>query len=507
MLKAMGLDPADVAKALAGTEAEFKAFQERARQGFEDAQGGKGSAENRRRIITGYAEFAASLGLIRDQSLGAAQGQADLDAANKALSVDSDKAAGSLGNQAGATGEVTDRSEEATKALEDQASAARGLFDARQAAAASAAGVLSAEQELADARRSAAGDSDEMRNALDGVEGAEKAVADAKRASREAEVSLSEARSQAADDLRHLEEAAAGAAVAEGRAKLTLKEALRDQFLVKPGTDFFADAEAAQKVAEARQALAEAQTKKGDTAQELADARAKGIEGSDAVVAAQKRIRDSYDGEREAQKRLADASDQVAKVRADAADKVRSATAKLTEAQLDNIDKQAELTEKVFGAEAGNQALLDGLFRLAVSLDPANPLRQRLGGFITDLLALRAAYDGSDPVVAAVALGQAALTQKNPKRLDGGRAQGGPVYPGRAYSVNEMARYGVPSEVFVPDVPGRIVQGSQAPGVAPVINMPVQVLGNPDAATIAEFEKAGGRMINEALRQYSRNLR
>ena len=98
-------------------------------------------------------------------------------------------------------------------------------------------------------------------------------------------------------------------------------------------------------------------------------------------------------------------------------------------------------------------------------------------------------------------LGAAPPGARNAERAN--RAQGGPVYPGRSYLVNENPNAIVP-EVFVPDVAGRILNAGGQAGAAsaPVsISQAFTVTGSPDAATLALLGRVAKKAAADGVRE------
>lgn len=468
----------ELSKGLLGTQAEFDALIEKVK-----AVGVSGASDL----------LATELEQFRGRANDATTAAEKLAAGEKILELEADAAAEATRNQTGITIDLGDAADATAEELADMASEARDLFEAQQASAKSAEAVIDATEAISEARVAGA---EAEAEAAEAVGDAEASLADAQRASADAAAGVAKARGEAAEALEDMRLAASGAIVSEQEAQTALLRAQQEARDLDTA-DPIARREAADKVAAAQQALAEARDKRGDTAQELADAQRKGVEGSDAVVAAQDRVRQSADAERDAQDRVGEASARVAEVRRESAQKVEDATRALVDAELAHIDNQADLTEKLYGSKAANDVLLGGLLTLSSTLDPANPLRDRIRGFAEDLQALQRAYNVTGPTVTIDDKGR--LSQSIAS-LDGYRAQGGPVYPGRAYAVNENVNSIVP-EVFVPDVPGRIVRDGGGTGPSIQVDLGgIHLSGEVSAATVALVRREVDRGVASGIR-------
>lgn len=466
----LGISAKQVKDALTGSDQDFQAFIDQINK----------SANSGDRLTSDAAERAVRLlEAWRVASEGANATDARAAGVRKELGIETAGAAD-------ATADLTDATESSTEELDKAADAARNLFDAHRKVTDTAQAVTDAQQELADAQAAAAAGSEENRRALEAVADAERAVADAKQQSRDAEKALTEARKEAAENLEDLALAASGAQVDEAGAAVALERAKSDLLKAKTPLD---RAEAEQRIREAEQALKEAKDKTGDTAAALEEARRKGIEGSDAVVEAQQRVTDARNAERDAQGRLAEATRDAEKVRVDAAKKVQEASEKLTEAELDHIDAQAEVVHLTDGTAASSDVLISKLSALADKLRPDDPLRANLRGYINDLKELRDLQNG---------------TSTGPSSNPGVNSLGPSAPPG---AVNgERLNAGGSLRIVPPPT-----QTAPAPAVAPTggsdtrpnITVPIsiEVKGQPDAATLAEFENVATRAAETAIRR------
>lgn len=489
VFEAIDIDPGKIGDALLGTVDQYDALIAKVKElrKENDPEGNNtGGVDD--------ALFANALTALADYRIRAETAKnegARLDEVQKSLGVDTEKTAGATDRQADSLDDLGGAAGASAEELATLAGEARDLFDAQQAAADAADGVVEAQAAVADARAQGAA---VVADALDAVTDAEEALTDAQASSREAALSLADARREAAEQLEDLELAASSAIVSESEAQTALLRAQQEAQDLDTA-DPIAKREAADKVARAQQALAEAREGNGDAAQAYADAQAKGIEGSDAVVAAQQRVADAAESERDAQERVGEATARVAEVRRESAEKVDEATRRVIDAQLAAVDAAAALAEKTGGAAASNAVLVEQLNALAATLDPANPLRQRLAAYAAELAAL--------PTFAgpAVTVDDQGRLSQSIASLDGYRAQGGPVYPGRAYAVNENPN-SIRPEVFVPDVAGRIRNADQVAGAPSVsIEQSFTVNGSPDAATLALLARTAKKAAAEGVRE------
>lgn len=440
------------------------------------------------------AEFAvlANLKKFRDQSLEAVDAEKQRAAISRELGVEDQNAADGAADLAAAQDDLASATGPATDELKDQIDAAGDLFDTYRRADAAASAVADAERDLAEAQAAARGDSDEYRRAQERVVDAERSVADAQRESRNAQEDLTRARKAAAENLEDLALSAEGAVLSEEAAKLALERARQDVLKAKTPLD---QAEADLRVRQAELALREASDRRGDTAEELADARRKGIEGSDEVVAAQQRITEARDRESEAQARLSEANNDAARVLTDASARVQEATENLTDAQLDAIEAEGDLALATEGAATANDVLIAGLFALASTLDPNSVLRRRLRAYIAEL---QAAAGGGEPAPGSTPRSQRPSGSGGSGLAPTGGLDDDPFGKPTITPLPGTNRLADPGDVRVPTT------GNAAPA-APSVRLEVsntfQVTGQPDKTTLDAMREVAEDATKRAIRE------
>ncbi|RTL08427.1 MAG: hypothetical protein EKK62_07665 [Acidimicrobiia bacterium] len=298
--------------------------------------------------------------------------------------------------------------EDTTAALAEQAEEQQKLVDqfraeqdATEAANQAKGDTLRAYADLQAAQAAARGDSDEYRAAQERIVDAERAVADAQREVTRAQEDLTDARKRAAETLEDLRFAAEGSVLSEERARLRLDSAREEEAatLADPLASERDRQEAILARKEAELALREAQDRRGDSAAELADAEAKGVEGSDEVTAAKERVAAANEAQRAAEEQVGEATRAAADVIAQAKQDAADAAGVLEDAVRDEATAQGELASATGDVADGIDAEIAALFRQALVLDPASPVRRNLLSYIEDLERLRGLLDPqADPV-------------------------------------------------------------------------------------------------------------
>ena len=433
---------------------------------------------------------------------------------------------------------VADAAQGVREAQQSMADASEGVTTAQR-------DLASAQQDLASAQRDASQGTRELRDANDGVTDAEHNLAQAQRDSKQAQLDLTTARADAAEQLDDLGRSAEGAVLSEKEAILGLQEAKqRLADLGKPGKDGTPTevtpqerARAALAVERAELGIRDAVDSREEAQARLADAEKKGIEGSDAVTAAKGRVVDAAGKEKDAEQAVADAKEHVTEVQealaervvaaqakvVDAQGKVRDAQDKVTEASLrvrdahdavgaaqqrvseasagvvearaqvavaedkvtDSLLAQIDARQVLDAQQIGNAgAVLQQIRRyedLALTLDPASPLRQHLLQLATDLRNVSGVYDIT---FAIKSLGEdASPGAKNAERR---LARGGDVAPGESVIVGDGGR----PEVFTAGPTGGHVFPDASKFSGGGVTSTINVYGTVDPATVAEMVAA-----------------
>lgn len=318
--------------------------------------------------------------------------------------------AGALGPLVGILGALPGALFAAGAAVGVVALAFRGVGDAvkayadQQKNAAETARQTAAEQEAA--ARAVEAAADRVTNATESVQDAERRHARAQKDALRAQEDLNEARQQAVEDLEDLRLSVEGAALAEQRAALRLRQAHEARAALGAdgsqvtGTDL---SDANLDVAEAELALREAQERRADEEAELREAEQKGIENADkvvdareAVVVAEENVQDALRGTQRAQEELADAvrdsaraTEELGKVGEEAGQKFADAMDRLNEPARRFVERLISM-EPILDRlqERASAGLFPGLEQALINLAPladavAGPI-ERIGKAIGD---------------------------------------------------------------------------------------------------------------------------
>lgn len=382
-----GVDLSEVSRALAGTDAEWKAFYD----GLD------------RKDMTGDELYNLEINLIRIRKQ-AKETKSDFktqEAATKDLAISTDDLADST---AGATGELEkqlgplQRAEQAMTALRNRQ---RQISDAQQAVADAHTASRDAQDALTEARRAAEGQSEAYESAERDIEAAEQAVgdaqrevADAQRARTDAVQDLADAIEGAKDRLREMAQATRDAALAEEEANLKVKESRQE--LERKARDPRATALERERAAlELKKAQEEArQAGEDNAAQQAANAAAQaaGVNGDREVIRARQGVADAnravIDAEKgvaEAVRQKQDAERKAAKIISDARAEIAAAAKRSEDAVIKEAEAWGALAEAQNGPIAGAKAYRDFLTNLTKDLDPNAPLAQRVAQLLADV--------------------------------------------------------------------------------------------------------------------------
>lgn len=387
----LGMGADALAKALRGTDAEWKTFREGI---LADVTREDGGNSGRARIL------AEDLEVLRGAGQKTAKQQRDLAAANKDLGVETSKTSKTTTTAATATEDLEDALDKATKAVEDHYDAIKAKRSAQTAVAKAHNETVDALADLAAAEKAATGDSEEYRGALEGVADAERSAADARvqaadsqRSALEATQELAEARRDAVQRLRDYAEAAREAATSEAGAAVALDRARKEQQRVnQSGADDLQKREAAQKVREAEDALAEAGSDRAKAAAENQRAQAAGVEGDKDVVESKRRIVDAQravvdadDAVRESQRRVVEAQRSARQVLVDAKEAVREAAERVRSAVFDEGEAWGALAAQAGGATAAVYANIRALEEWRRKFPDGSPMANDIDATLGDL--------------------------------------------------------------------------------------------------------------------------
>lgn len=238
------------------------------------------------------------------------------------------------------------------------ADAARAVEDAEENLART---VRDGAQRIVDAKK-------RVVQANDGVVSAQRRLDDANRTARSAQESLNDARREAVQDLEDLEDKIAGAALAEQRAALRVRQAQEElQKVIADPTATNLQRQAAELALKEALLGAKQQSEETQRTKDEAEAAAKaGVEGSQKVVAAKGKVVDAEQSAADAAKRLRDAQEDVAEAnrrvadtQVDSAEAVADAQERVADAHRDAAEAQKDSARSIADAQLGIQQAME----------------------------------------------------------------------------------------------------------------------------------------------------